>query len=327
MPAPFKLLRSPTVRSTGGKPPSNGPRSGTVNLADVSMSAFPTIRSGGIYNPRPIRTRKGNGSRWSWHANGSAWDAMVSVDRKRWPKGNPDGWDLANRLVASHETTGIQRIIYAGKIWSIDKVNSGWRNLGSSSLDHFDHLHIEQVTSYADSLSRADAAASLDVDFVAPVGFLRLGDVGKGVEEERAWLLLEDGTSFDEVVHTAVVQFQIKNGLQPDGIIGPNTRGALRDPARVGLVVGHAYLSIVGRNPKAEAGAWWGTQLATGEKSAVELLAGLKAERDARPSVVAPPATPPPAPPPPAVSKVPLAPLTIEEITEALAGCLQEKLT
>jgi hypothetical protein len=79
---------------------------------------------------------------WSLHAEGRALDVGCGVDHLE------VGWDCACHLTASHITTGVQRVMWQGHIWSIEHAGS-WRQLAPSAEQHMDHLHVEQRWSAA----------------------------------------------------------------------------------------------------------------------------------------------------------------------------------
>ncbi|MDP3893955.1 hypothetical protein [Nocardioides sp.] len=70
------------------------------------------------------------------HARGKALDVMVS---------GPRGWEIANFLRDNYRSLGISYIIYAQKIWSVDRSGEGWRGMssrGSTTANHYDHVHV-----------------------------------------------------------------------------------------------------------------------------------------------------------------------------------------
>ncbi|HET6670707.1 MAG TPA: peptidoglycan-binding domain-containing protein [Pyrinomonadaceae bacterium] len=56
---------------------------------------------------------------------------------------------------------------------------------------------------------------------------IRIGDRGSDVAEVQAKLGLEPDSRFGSVTQDAVEQFQINHGLDPDGVVGPDTWEAL----------------------------------------------------------------------------------------------------
>lgn len=77
-------------------------------------------------------TLRGDGE----HSQGRAIDVMVSGDK---------GWEIANYLRENASALGIEYLIYAQKIWSVERGGEGWRamsNRGSATANHFDHVHV-----------------------------------------------------------------------------------------------------------------------------------------------------------------------------------------
>ena len=70
------------------------------------------------------------------HGQGRAIDIMVSGSR---------GWEVAEYLRANYADLGIEYLIYAQKIWSVDRSGEGWRGMsdrGSVTANHYDHVHV-----------------------------------------------------------------------------------------------------------------------------------------------------------------------------------------
>ena len=70
------------------------------------------------------------------HGQGRAVDIMVSGSR---------GWEIAEYLRANYADLGIEYLIYAQKIWSVDRAGEGWRAMsdrGSATANHYDHVHV-----------------------------------------------------------------------------------------------------------------------------------------------------------------------------------------
>jgi hypothetical protein len=123
-------------------PTATSCQTGTVALGRAIKTVWPplVVMSGpfGCFNARRIA-----GSRvWSLHAEGRALDVGCGVDHLE------VGWDCACHLTASHITTGVQRVMWQGHIWSIEHAGS-WRQLAPSAEQHMDHLHVEQRWSAA----------------------------------------------------------------------------------------------------------------------------------------------------------------------------------
>ncbi len=70
------------------------------------------------------------------HAQGRAIDIMVS---------GATGWEIADYLRANASALGIEYLIYAQKIWSVERGAEGWRAMsdrGSATANHYDHVHV-----------------------------------------------------------------------------------------------------------------------------------------------------------------------------------------
>jgi len=95
-----------------------------VKVYRAICAAFPDITSYGGY--------RGDGM----HAQGRAVDAMVSGDR---------GWEVAEWVRARAGELGVSEVIYAQRIWTVDRAGEGWRPMedrGSATANHYDHVHV-----------------------------------------------------------------------------------------------------------------------------------------------------------------------------------------
>ena len=72
-----------------------------------------------------------------YHPSGRAVDAMI---------GNSSvGWQIANYVRSNAKSLGVSEVIYAQKIWTVQRGSEGWRSMsdrGSASANHYDHVHI-----------------------------------------------------------------------------------------------------------------------------------------------------------------------------------------
>ena len=109
---------------------SGGIESGLVsNGAKVyraMCAAFPEVTSFG--------GRRGSND---FHGSGQAIDAMISDSSA--------GWRLANWVRANASKLGVSEVIYAQKIWTVQRSGEGWRGMsdrGSSTANHYDHVHV-----------------------------------------------------------------------------------------------------------------------------------------------------------------------------------------
>jgi hypothetical protein len=70
------------------------------------------------------------------HGQGRAMDIMVSGET---------GWEVANFLRANYAALGIEYLIHARNIWSVERAGEGWRGMadrGSVTANHLDHVHV-----------------------------------------------------------------------------------------------------------------------------------------------------------------------------------------
>ena len=71
------------------------------------------------------------------HPSGRALDAMVSS--------NGLGQQVANWVRANAKELGVSEIIFAQRIWTVQRGSEGWRSMsdrGSASANHYDHVHV-----------------------------------------------------------------------------------------------------------------------------------------------------------------------------------------
>lgn len=99
-------------------------RPSLYEIHDVVCANWPQITSYGTW--------RGDGE----HGQGRAIDIMTSGET---------GWAVANFLRANYSSLGIEYVIYAQHIWSVERSGEGWRgmsNRGSTTANHFDHVHV-----------------------------------------------------------------------------------------------------------------------------------------------------------------------------------------
>lgn len=99
-------------------------RASLYEIHDVVCANWPQITSYGTW--------RGDGE----HGQGRAIDIMTSGET---------GWAVANFLRANYSSLGIEYIIYAQNIWSVERSGEGWRgmsNRGSTTANHYDHVHV-----------------------------------------------------------------------------------------------------------------------------------------------------------------------------------------
>lgn len=99
-------------------------RPALYEIFNAVCSNWPQITSYGTW--------RGDGE----HAQGRAIDIMVS---------GATGWEVAEFLRANYSALGIEYIIHAQKIWSVERSGEGWRAMsdrGSITANHYDHVHV-----------------------------------------------------------------------------------------------------------------------------------------------------------------------------------------
>ncbi|MBC2934206.1 SH3 domain-containing protein [Nocardioides sp. zg-1228] len=99
-------------------------RASLHEIHEVVCANWPSITSYGTW--------RGDGE----HGQGRAIDIMVS---------GATGWAIADFLRANYGALGIEYIIYAQKIWSVERSGEGWRAMsdrGSVTANHYDHVHV-----------------------------------------------------------------------------------------------------------------------------------------------------------------------------------------
>ncbi|CUR61601.1 conserved exported hypothetical protein [metagenome] len=99
-------------------------RASLYAIHDVVCANWPQIASYGTW--------RGDGE----HGQGRAIDIMTSGET---------GWAVADFLRANYSALGIEYIIYAQRIWSVERAGEGWRGMsdrGSTTANHYDHVHV-----------------------------------------------------------------------------------------------------------------------------------------------------------------------------------------
>ncbi len=88
-----------------------------ANFPDISV--YGTLRGGGGDHPL-----------------GKAVDIMVS---------GAEGQAVADFVRENYAALGVSYVIYAQRIWSVQRSGEGWRgmpNRGSTTANHYDHVHV-----------------------------------------------------------------------------------------------------------------------------------------------------------------------------------------
>lgn len=112
----------------GGECTNGTSVAGGANVIAVHRAvcaAFPSITSYG--------TLRGGGGD---HGAGRAIDIMVSGGL---------GYQVADFVREHYDALGVTYVIYAQRIWSVERGGEGWRgmsNRGSTTANHYDHVHV-----------------------------------------------------------------------------------------------------------------------------------------------------------------------------------------
>lgn len=110
---------------TNGTSVASGVSGNIVAVHNAVCAAFPSIT---VYG-----TLRGGGGD---HPQGRAIDIMVS---------GSTGWDVANFVRDNASELGVSYVIYSQNIWSVQRGGEGWRGMssrGSTTADHYDHVHV-----------------------------------------------------------------------------------------------------------------------------------------------------------------------------------------
>jgi len=109
---------------TNGTSVPAGVSSNIVAVHQAVCAAFPEISTYG--------TLRSDGE----HGQGLAVDIMVSGDL---------GWEIAEFIRENRVELGVNYLIYAQQIWSVERSGEGWRGMedrGSVTANHYDHVHV-----------------------------------------------------------------------------------------------------------------------------------------------------------------------------------------
>jgi hypothetical protein len=111
---------------SSGSSMESGLTKDAIRVHRAVCSRYPSIKSyGGM--------RSGGGS---FHSSGRAVDIMVSGSK---------GQDVADWVRANRKQLGVSEIIYAQKIWTVQRGGEGWRSMssrGNATANHYDHVHV-----------------------------------------------------------------------------------------------------------------------------------------------------------------------------------------
>ena len=108
-----------------GSSVESGLQRNTVKLYRAVCAAFPAVNAWG--------GRSGSGGN---HGAGRALDIMCSGSL---------GTSIANYVRSHASELGVSEVIYARRIWTVQRSSEGWRPMedrGSSTANHYDHVHV-----------------------------------------------------------------------------------------------------------------------------------------------------------------------------------------
>lgn len=126
-PAPGKAAPVSRAKCRSGSSVESRLTRDAVLVHRTLCARFPQISAFGGY-------RAGGGS---YHGSGRAVDAMIS--------NRSTGWKIANYVRKNRKALGVSEVIYAKKIWTVQRNSEGWRSMsdrGSVSANHLDHVHV-----------------------------------------------------------------------------------------------------------------------------------------------------------------------------------------
>ena len=115
---------APAAGTCSDAPPS-GVNSNAMAVYRAVCARWPQVSSYGGYRPTS-----------DFHGQGRAVDIMIS---------GSTGWEIANYLRANASRLGISELIYAQKIWTVQRSGEGWRSMsdrGGATANHYDHVHV-----------------------------------------------------------------------------------------------------------------------------------------------------------------------------------------
>lgn len=109
---------------TNGTSVASGVSPNIVAVHQAVCANFPSITTYGTF--------RSDGE----HAQGIAVDIMVSGE---------EGYAVAEFVRANASALGVSYLIYAQRIWSVERASEGWRAMsdrGSITANHYDHVHV-----------------------------------------------------------------------------------------------------------------------------------------------------------------------------------------
>ncbi len=202
-------------KATGLKPAIASLRGVMADVKDAHPEVFKTLGSSGMLCVRKIKNSN-NPSNHSW---GCAIDiniegALDGIGVKGGTAGK-DGKTLAGLAAMAPFFNA------AGWFWGV----------GFSSFE--DGMHFEIADETIRKWHKDGVLGEAISNRTVPNANLSIGDIGAEVQElqkrlaELGYDIIADG-EFGQITHAIVIDFQAENGLEPDGIVGPKTRKALK---------------------------------------------------------------------------------------------------
>jgi uncharacterized protein YraI len=116
-----------SARCASGNAVESGLTADAVRVHRAICAQFPQIKSFGGVRADSLPE----------HPSGRALDAMVSDASL--------GRQIADWVRANRKQLGVSEIIYAQRIWTVQRGGEGWRSMsdrGSASANHYDHVHV-----------------------------------------------------------------------------------------------------------------------------------------------------------------------------------------
>jgi hypothetical protein len=165
-----------------------------------------------------------------WVKDGSA-GVVTALDITHDPQGGCDSYALAESMLKSRD----RRIKY---IISNRRIAAGtdgpqpwaWRPYnGTNPHNHHVHISVKADRAYYDDTTpwAFDVASRSAAIYVVPRPTLRRGSKGDDVRRLQSLLAVGVDGDFGPKTEGSVKQFQVRKKLTADGIVGPQTWGAL----------------------------------------------------------------------------------------------------
>lgn len=197
-----------------------------IKLRDQINTAYPSRdkSSDGTIGDAAHASRSSDHNPWVRDSKGLP--VVTALDITHDPSRGVDCNRIVQELVANKDTR-IKYIIWNKQIWN-PSVSADWRKYTGSN-PHTKHFHLSVKDT--EKLYNDDTAWRLDFNGeVAPptepvkvLPLLKRGNRGQNVAKLQILLGIKADAIFGNQTYKAVVEFQKKHGLTPDGIVGPYT--------------------------------------------------------------------------------------------------------